>query len=343
MKNEKKSKLMSLLDKLKKFFKNPKEVISFFLPIVITLCLLIPVPYYIKLGGGSIPLDDEISIKGEQDKKGSFDALYVKESRGVVFTYLLSYIIPSFDKEPISDVVLDDEDESSYNYREKLYFTTSLDAATKVAFEKASKKVEVSSSKFLVIYIDKKAKTNLEVGDEILKVNNEKVNNYKQINDFISKSDSDISILVKRDGKEVWTTSSLITIDGSKKLGIVISNEVKYTSDPKVDFKFNGKQAGPSGGLMITLSIYNKLMDYDITNGKKVFGTGTIDLEGNVGEIGGIKHKLIAASRKKADIVFVPSANYEEALGLVKKNNYKFKLVSVSTFDDAISYLDNNK
>ena len=160
---------------------------------------------------------------------------------------------------------------------------------------------------------------------------------------MISNSDSDISILVKRDGKEVWTTSSLITIDGSKKLGIVISNEVKYTSDPKVDFKFNGKQAGPSGGLMITLSIYNKLMDYDITNGKKVFGTGTIDLEGNVGEIGGIKHKLIAASRKKADIVFVPSANYEEALGLVKKNNYKFKLVSVSTFDDAISYLNNNK
>ena len=41
--------------------------------------------------------------------------------------------------------------------------------------------------------------------------------------------------------------------------------------------------------------------------------------------------------------MFVPSANYEEALGLVKKNNYKFKLVSVSTFDDAISYLDNNK
>ena len=77
MKNEKKSKLMSLLDKLKNFFKNPKEVISFFLPIVITLCFLLPVPYYIKMGGGSIPLDDEISITGEQDKKGSFDALYV--------------------------------------------------------------------------------------------------------------------------------------------------------------------------------------------------------------------------------------------------------------------------
>lgn len=35
-------------------------------------------------------------------------------------------------------------------------------------------------------------------------------------------------------------------IDGEPKLGIVVSNEISYKSNPEVDFDFNGKQAGPS-------------------------------------------------------------------------------------------------
>ena len=92
----------------------------------------------------------------------------------------------------------------------------------------------------------------------------------------------------------------------------------------------------------IALTIYNKLVDEDITKGKKIVGTGTIDTEGNVGEIGGIKHKLMAANRKNADIVFVPEGNYAEANKLAKAKKYDFKLVGVKTFDDAISFLERN-
>ena len=91
---------------------------------------------------------------------------------------------------------------------------------------------------------------------------------------------------------------------------------------------------------MIALTIYNKLTDEDITGGKKIVGTGTIDTLGNVGEIGGIKHKLMAASRKKADVVFVPKDNYKEAKQLKEKEEYDFELVSISTFDDAVDYLN---
>ena len=257
-------------------------------------------------------------------------------------TYLLSYVVPSFEREKIEDTVINEEDEDSYNYRERLYFTTSLDAATKVAFEKAGKKVEVSSSRFLVIYIDKSSKTNLKVGDEILKIEGEKIDSYDEMTDLVSKNkDKDkIKITIKRDGKEIDTLNELITIDKEKKLGVVISNEIKYTSDPEVEFDFNGRQAGPSGGLMIALTIYNKLTDEDITGGKKIVGTGTIDTLGNVGEIGGIKHKLMAASRKKADVVFVPKDNYKEAKQLKEKEEYDFELVSISTFDDAVDYLN---
>ncbi len=93
---------------------------------------------------------------------------------------------------------------------------------------------------------------------------------------------------------------------------------------------------------MIALTIYDKLVEEDVTKGRKVVGTGTIDINGNIGEIGGIKYKLMAAKRKKADIVFVPSDNYKEAKEEVKKKGYKFKLVPVKTFDDAINYLENS-
>ena len=342
MKNEKKSKIKNLKERIINFFKNPKEVVSFFLPIVITISLLIPVPYYVKMGGGTINLNNEISIEGEKEEKGSLEALYVREAKGIVLTYLLSYIVPSFEKEKIENTVINEEDEDAYNYRERLYFTTSLDSATKVAFEKAGKEVKISSSRFLVIYIDKSSKTNLEVGDEILKIEGEKVDSYDKMASLISKNQNkkQIKITVKRDDQEIETFNKLINMDNEKKLGVVISNEIKYTSDPKVDFAFNGRQAGPSGGLMIALTIYNKLTDEDITKGKKVVGTGTIDTLGNVGEIGGIKHKLMAADSKNADIVFVPKENYKEAKQIKDKKNYNFELVSISNFDDAIEYLN---
>lgn len=342
MKNEKQSKIKNLKERIINFFKNPKEVVSFFLPIIITISLLIPVPYYVKMGGGTINLNDEISIEGEKEEKGSLEALYVREAKGIVLTYLLSYIVPSFEKEKIENTVINEEDEDAYNYRERLYFTTSLDSATKVAFEKAGKEVKISSSRFLVIYIDKSSKTNLEVGDEILKIEGEKIDSYDKMASLISKNKNkkQIKITVKRDDKEIETSNQLINMDNEKKLGVVISNEIKYTSDPKVDFAFNGRQAGPSGGLMIALTIYNKLTDEDITKGKKVVGTGTIDTLGNVGEIGGIKHKLMAADNKNADIVFVPKENYKEAKQIKDKKNYNFELVSISNFDDAIEYLN---
>ena len=335
---EKQIKTKKISNRIKNFFKNPKEVISFFVPIIIAIILVIPLPYYVKLGGGIIKLENKIEIDGKGEN-GHFGALYVRESKAVVLTYILSYIVPSYDREKQEEVVINDEDTRDYNYREKLYFTSSIDAATKTAFEKAGKKIEVASSKYLIIYIDKDSNTELRVGDEILKINGKSVSEYSEMIKEIQESKNSVNITVKRKNKEIETNNRFMTIDGEKKLGIVISNEIKYTSDPKVKLKFNGKEAGPSGGLMIALTIYDKLVEEDITKGRLVVGTGTIDIDGNVGEIGGVKHKLMAASKKKADIVFVPYDNYKEAKSLYDKNNYKFDLVAVKTFDEAVDYL----
>jgi PDZ domain-containing protein len=80
-----------------------------------------------------------------------------------------------------------------------------------------------------------------------------------------------------------------------------------------------------------------------LSKGRNVVGTGTIDKDGNVGSIGGVKYKLIGAVKNKADIFLVPNGeNYEEALKVKKEKNYDIKIVGVSTLKDAINELNKN-
>ena len=94
--------------------------------------------------------------------------------------------------------------------------------------------------------------------------------------------------------------------------------------------------------LMIALNIYNSLTSEDITKGRRIAGTGTIDALGNVGAIDGVKYKIIGAHKNKMEIVFVPKDNYEEAIKVKEEYNYDMEIISVDTFDDALNYLNNN-
>lgn len=97
---------------------------------------------------------------------------------------------------------------------------------------------------------------------------------------------------------------------------------------------------GPSAGLMFTMEIYNRLTPGDLTKGHRVAGTGTIDAEGVVGAIGGVKHKIVAADREGAEIFFVPVKNYDEAKTKADKIGTSMKLVPISTLDEALKYME---
>ena len=58
-----------------------------------------------------------------------------------------------------------------------------------------------------------------------------------------------------------------------------------------------------------------------------------------VGEIGGVKYKLIGAVKNKADIFICPEENYEEAISVAKDKDYDIKIISAKTFDEALEKL----
>lgn len=121
------------------------------------------------------------------------------------------------------------------------------------------------------------------------------------------------------------------------KLGYLGVTPELRNADPNLKITFNvGDIGGPSAGLMMTLAVIDKLTPGPLNSGKFVAGTGTIDPDGNVGEIGGITHKTRAAADKGATVFLVPEGNCREAKGDKPDG---LELVKVSTLDDALAAL----
>ena len=93
---------------------------------------------------------------------------------------------------------------------------------------------------------------------------------------------------------------------------------------------------GPSAGLMFALGIIDKIGTEDLTGGKFIAGTGTIDEKGKVGPIGGIQLKMIAAHNKGATVFLAPAGN----CGDVRKATPSgLQVVKVSTLHEAVQDL----
>ena len=100
----------------------------------------------------------------------------------------------------------------------------------------------------------------------------------------------------------------------------MIVTNYDYDLPEELDIKFKSGEGGSSGGLVLSLGIYSEITKTDLLKGRNVAGTGTIDIDGNVGEIDGIKYKKAGAVKNKMDIVLVSPDNYEEAIKVVDYN-----------------------
>ncbi|MER6204410.1 PDZ domain-containing protein [Streptomyces sp. NPDC001642] len=135
--------------------------------------------------------------------------------------------------------------------------------------------------------------------------------------------------------KNITITTATSDDTGAKRAIVGISAGTDHTFPFTIDIKL-ADVGGPSAGLMFALGIYDKLTPGDLTGGKFVAGTGTIDDEGKVGPIGGISMKTVGARSKGAQYFLTPADNCAEA---AKDTPGGLKLVKVNTIKDAISSL----
>jgi len=142
-----------------------------------------------------------------------------------------------------------------------------------------------------------------------------------------------VTFVVTRDGKKQSITTGTQNSGGKAEVGISIESENVFPFS--VDIQLNNV-GGPSAGMMFALGIIDKITDTNLTGGRVVAGTGTIDASGNVGAIGGIQMKTIGARDAGATVFLAPASNCAEA----KANQPAgLELVKVNTLKDALNAL----
>ncbi|MFD7688483.1 S16 family serine protease [Streptomyces sp. NPDC059781] len=97
---------------------------------------------------------------------------------------------------------------------------------------------------------------------------------------------------------------------------------------------------GPSAGLLFSLGIVDKLngdgSGGDLTGGRVIAGTGTIDADGTVGAVGGVPLKTQAAERDGATVFLVPKDECSDAQAELPEG---LRLIPVTTLKSAVDAL----
>jgi PDZ domain-containing protein len=152
---------------------------------------------------------------------------------------------------------------------------------------------------------------------------------------------STVSLSVENaDGTETATVGVTLRARPDGKpggfLGITTSQRVNEAKDLPVTVEIDsGKVGGNSAGLAFTLAILDELTEGSLTGGHRVAVTGTMALDGTVGEVGGIMQKAVAARRAGAEYFLVPRSLEP----LARTTAGSMQVIPVSNLDDAIEAL----
>jgi PDZ domain-containing protein len=174
--------------------------------------------------------------------------------------------------------------------------------------------------------------------DVLVSVGDRKVEGYGDVSAVLTNQQPGTTVAVGylRGGKP--GTARIVTGKASDRkgaaLGIVLTLQRKAPF--KVTIGLSEDIGGPSAGLMFALGILEKLGPEELTGGRFIAGTGTIDFAGNVGPIGGIQLKMIAARDHGATVFLVPKDNCDDAL---QRPPAGLQLVKVNTLHTAIDAL----
>jgi PDZ domain-containing protein len=123
---------------------------------------------------------------------------------------------------------------------------------------------------------------------------------------------------------------------GQTVLGVFLRS-FQRDFDLPFDLDINsGNIGGPSAGLAFTLGVIDTLTPGELTGGRKVAVTGTIELDGRVGDVGGVAQKTSAVKAAGAEVFIVPAGEYEVAKARAGKG---LTVIKVTTLQEALDAL----
>jgi Lon-like protease len=171
----------------------------------------------------------------------------------------------------------------------------------------------------------------VEPDDVIVSLDGEPLESYPEllaVLDDVTPGD-DVVLGVERGGEPLDLTITTGEGDGRALLGVLIDPVYDFPVDVTIQIEDIG---GPSAGTMFALGIIDLMTPEDELDGAAVAGTGTMDVDGRVGPIGGIGQKMYGALRDGAQWFLAPSDNCSEVAGNEPEG---LEVVSVGTLAEA--------
>ncbi len=145
-----------------------------------------------------------------------------------------------------------------------------------------------------------------------------------------------VQVTVLRSGvRHDVTVPTVAAPDNASQPRIGATVGVGYDHPGTVGFGIDPSIGGPSAGLVFALAIHDELTPGDLTAGRVIAATGTIDSDGTVGSIGGLPSKVAGAKAAGAALFLIPRGNCDEAVGL----RTDLPLVPVDDLQQAIDVL----
>jgi PDZ domain-containing protein len=176
----------------------------------------------------------------------------------------------------------------------------------------------------------------LEIGDIVVRIDGKNYADYDEgaFYAFSRARQADLTIKRVKGDQVTYHQVSYNLEEGEPDLRYYPNYVIDHASPQFTLPGLDSVIGGPSGGMMQTLSIYVSLLKLNIGHAK-IAGTGTINSDGSIGKIGGIKQKIYTAADEKVAIFFIPRAHLVDIQGM----KYPFDLIAVSTIEEAVSAL----
>ena len=316
--------------------------------LVVAAAFLLPIPLFFVFEPGPV-LDVERLVRVEDGQTYSSEGGLFLTTVGVdVSVTFVDLVRAAIDEH--REVILESDYTQGASDREvlraaRLEMEQSQLNAKEVALTELGLAKPTAGVRVLDTVDDSPADGRVEPDDLLLAVDGKPVCGPTDVATLLAERDvgEEVSITIRhQDRKETiaLATAENPQLPGQPFLGVELQQLEgrDFEAGEDIDFK-TGRIGGPSAGLLMSLALYDQLTPEDITAGRDIAGTGTIACNGNVGPIGGVGLKVAAAEAKGMDVFLSPEGDFAEARSAATE----IEVVSISTFDDAVRYLEDLK
>lgn len=306
----------------------------------------IGVPWVAFEPGSATPTEQRVAVNGAQtyDAEGQILFLTVRVNQLTALEWLSKSRDKNVDIERESDVLGNRTPSENRKFNQDLMVRSKSNAEL-VALSYLGYDVFTSTGVLITNVVDGSAAAgNLSVNEAITAVNGTETPTAQSLVDLLKTTTPGTQVTLDVENGD-GSNHHQVTVtlgarpDGSAGgfLGIGTDDRVEEKKDVPVHVNIDsGDVGGNSAGLAFTLAIIDEMTPGSLTGGHKVAVTGTIDLDGTVGDVGGVSQKAVAAKRAGAEYMIVPTVEEEQAKRFVGDT---IKVIPVNTLTDALNAL----